>query len=151
MRIDNEFLNKSWLQVRMLKVICGCPLSSPIKSQHPSRLCDSIYRQYSLTIPRNNIVELSPLAPNVVFTKGAHLVPPNPHFTAVVVITSFVPSLWCIQNTKNLIKKSRKKYTMFVKVICMLALVCLVSETLAKPTIYKRNEDNIYEPGELTI
>ncbi|XP_033222912.1 uncharacterized protein LOC117176746 [Belonocnema kinseyi] len=35
---------------------------------------------------------------------------------------------------------------MFFKVICMIALVCLASETFGKPTIYKRNEDNIYEP-----
>ncbi|XP_051172175.1 uncharacterized protein LOC127288634 [Leptopilina boulardi] len=35
---------------------------------------------------------------------------------------------------------------MFIKVICIMVFVCLASETFAKPTIYKRNEDNIYEP-----
>ncbi|XP_043463390.1 uncharacterized protein LOC122499244 [Leptopilina heterotoma] len=35
---------------------------------------------------------------------------------------------------------------MFIKVICVVLFVCLASETFGKPTIYKRNEDNIYEP-----
>lgn len=37
---------------------------------------------------------------------------------------------------------------MFIKVICVVLFVCLASETFGKPTIYKRNEDNIYEPGD---
>ncbi|XP_015601330.1 uncharacterized protein LOC107270650 [Cephus cinctus] len=35
---------------------------------------------------------------------------------------------------------------MFVKVFWLLVLLCAVVGSLAKPTIYKRNEDNIFEP-----
>ncbi|XP_012271085.1 uncharacterized protein LOC105694731 [Orussus abietinus] len=32
------------------------------------------------------------------------------------------------------------------KVIWFFTLMCLAAESLGKPTIYKRNEDNIFEP-----
>lgn len=34
------------------------------------------------------------------------------------------------------------------KVILVVILFCAVVENAAKPTIYKRNEDNIFEPGK---
>ncbi|XP_015120958.1 uncharacterized protein LOC107043817 isoform X2 [Diachasma alloeum] len=33
-----------------------------------------------------------------------------------------------------------------IKWIRITVLLCIISEELAKPTIYKRNEDNIFEP-----
>ena len=38
---------------------------------------------------------------------------------------------------------------MFAKVICFIILGCLFVQSFGKPTIYKRNEDNIYEPGDI--
>ncbi|KAK0167129.1 hypothetical protein PV327_004566 [Microctonus hyperodae] len=33
-----------------------------------------------------------------------------------------------------------------LKLLCSIILLFIVTETVAKPTIYKRNEDNIFEP-----